>query len=455
MTTHDVSTVRFASSEPYADLRAYTGPARPPLVRRRPRIFAGVARGLSIHLGGDVHVWRAVFVLLLPYFGLGLILYLIFALSLPSSEEALARKQAPRLARTLASRSADAEYGVDGEASDSSELASAGRSRMQPLFIIALALLAIILILWLGGIAGAEYFAASSIIPALLVISGAAVAWSYPMDKQSAPVSTTVIGSLMAAAGAFIFVAVRISFSQAILGVMTGGSLIAVMALVVIPVFVNNRNLLQTEREARIREGARADIAAHLHDSVLQMLSLIRARANEPEVVATLARSQERDLRRYLYSGVVDESESVAQQLHDVAGEIEENFRAQIDVVITGDNVPDESSRALVGATREALTNACKHAGGAPISLYAELGKRCEVFVRDRGGGFDLDEALAGTSAGIRESIIYRLEKVGGNAEFRTPLPTGGSEVRLTVERRDVEESRYSTQDSNGGEQDD
>lgn len=444
MTTNDVSPQLHVSQHLYEDLRIYSGPARPPLVRRRPRILGGVARGLSVHLGGDVLAWRVVFLLLVPFFGLGLVLYLVLALSLPSSEEALAKRQAPRLARALVSRA--------DPMGDDDPFASA---RKQPLVIIALALLAIAVVQALAGSADVAGFSTGIIVPILLVISGAAVAWSYPMDKQPAPVSTTVIGALIAAAGAFIFTAVRVSLRQAFLGVMTGGMLIVLMALVVIPVFVNNRNLLRAEQEARIRERERADIAAHLHDSVLQTLSLIRARAHEPEVVATLARSQERDLRRYLYSGVVDESVSIAQQLRDVAGEIEENFRAQIDVVITGDAVPDESGRALVGATREALTNACKHAGVAPISLYAELGQRCEVYVRDRGEGFDLDEALAGTGAGIRESIICRLEKVGGYAEFRTPLPTGGSEVRLTIERCDVGEHGASAFAENGGDQDD
>ena len=52
---------------------------------------------------------------------------------------------------------------------------------------------------------------------------------------------------------------------------------------------------LIAERTARIKEEQRAEIAAHLHDSVLQTLALIQNRAGASSEVARIARAQERE----------------------------------------------------------------------------------------------------------------------------------------------------------------
>jgi signal transduction histidine kinase len=195
---------------------------------------------------------------------------------------------------------------------------------------------------------------------------------------------------------------------------------------------------LAAERVARARSQERAEVAAHLHDSVLQTLALVQKRADEPEEVAKLARRQERELRSWLAGeGPARPGERLADALKTVAVEVEEQHGAQVEVVVVGDAPLDERRGALVAATREALTNAAKFASdGGPVRLYAEIEPNLvKVFVDDRGPGFDA-QTVPEDRQGIRESIIGRMERHGGRAEIRTGSGNG-TEVELTLERED------------------
>ena len=208
----------------------------------------------------------------------------------------------------------------------------------------------------------------------------------------------------------------------------------AVAALLILPLFARLVRSLASERSARIREQERAELAAHLHDSVLQTLALIQKRAEDPREVASLARHQERDLRRWLFERP-DESggDSVRAALRRAVGEVEELQRVPIEAVIVGDQPLDARLDALVPAAREALTNAAKFAGTDRIDLYAEIDeRRVEVFVRDRGCGFDLDQ-MPDDRRGVRDSIVGRVERHGGRVAIRT-APGEGTEVQLTME---------------------
>ncbi|NKY39790.1 sensor histidine kinase, partial [Cellulomonas septica] len=194
---------------------------------------------------------------------------------------------------------------------------------------------------------------------------------------------------------------------------------------------------LGDERAARARESERADIAAHLHDSVLQTLALIRARADDAAEVARMARAQERELREWMYDERPAPGTSVAAVVKDVVAEVEDSRSGPtgdpvaIDVVVVGDRVPDADTEALVQATREALVNAVVH-GRPPVSLYLEVrSDAVEVFVKDRGDGFDVD-AIGPDRFGVRESIMGRVRRRGGTAEV-TSRPGRGTEVHLLV----------------------
>jgi signal transduction histidine kinase len=191
---------------------------------------------------------------------------------------------------------------------------------------------------------------------------------------------------------------------------------------------------LGAEQVARARSEERAEVAAHLHDSVLQTLALIQKRADDPKQIAQLARRQERELREWLTDDQPSRpDERLADALRTAAVEIEDSHGAPIEAIVVGNAPLDEHSRALVAASREALTNAAKFASrGGPVRLYAEIEDgSARVFIDDRGPGFD-PERIPADRHGVRESIIGRMERHGGRAEIRSE-PGEGTEVELRV----------------------
>lgn len=191
---------------------------------------------------------------------------------------------------------------------------------------------------------------------------------------------------------------------------------------------------LVLERAQRARAEERADMASHLHDSVLQTLALIQRSANEPSEVTTLARRQERELRTWLYESSADVEDTLAPAMSSMAAEVENHYKTKVQLVMVGDIPVGSEVGALVAACREAVVNAAKHSGHPTVDVYCEAdGNRVEVFVRDRGRGFDVD-TIPSDRRGVRDSIIGRMERVGGTAEIKTG-PGAGTEVRLTLSR--------------------
>ena len=224
------------------------------------------------------------------------------------------------------------------------------------------------------------------------------------------------------------------SFGQARVAVVAGLLGVAGLALVVGPWVFRLASDLGAEREERIRVAERADVAAHLHDSVLQTLALIQKSSHDPTTVARLARAQERDLRSWLYAGESIDESSLAGALRSAAADVEDTHGISVDVVAVGDCELDEPLRPIVQATREAVTNAAKHAGTGRVDVYAEVSSASvDVFVRDRGAGFSLDE-VPEDRYGVRRSILDRMERHGGTAEVRS-APGEGTEVRLHLPR--------------------
>ncbi len=248
-----------------------------------------------------------------------------------------------------------------------------------------------------------------------------------------------VFGVLLVVGAALLFLS-----SNHILGALGDAALTAVVVIVALGMILApflwrlGRNLA-AERAERIRSEERTQLAAHLHDSVLQTLTLMQKRADDPREVAALARRQERELRDWLAGNGDRRIEgSFAAVLRSAAESIEDDHRVAVAVVVVGDCELDEQAEELLGAAREALVNAAKHAPEpGPIRVYAEVGdEQMEVFVSDRGPGFNLVD-VPQDRRGVRESIIGRMERAGGRAEVRS-IPGGGTEVALTIGRARV-----------------
>ena len=244
-----------------------------------------------------------------------------------------------------------------------------------------------------------------------------------------------VFGVLLVIGAALLFLS-----SNHVLGglrdaALTGIVVVVALGLILAPFLWRLGRNLAAERAERIRSQERAELAAHLHDSVLQTLTLVQKRAGDPREVAALARRQERELRDWLAADAPPTSErSFAGALRSLAEQVEDDHRVAVEIVAVGDCEPDPAAEAVVRATGEALLNAAKHAGDAgPIRVYAEVaGDRIEVFVRDRGRGFD-PATVPADRRGVRESIVGRMARAGGTADIRST--DTGTEVALSIDR--------------------
>lgn len=189
---------------------------------------------------------------------------------------------------------------------------------------------------------------------------------------------------------------------------------------------------LRTERRARIRSEEKAEVAAHLHDSVLQTLALIQ-RTDDPKKMVTLARSQERDLRSWLFDERSQDTQTIQGALSDAASRVEAAHDVPVSVVVVGEaGLPTDRQDALIAAATEAMMNAAEHSGAEKVSVYAETSDSLiEVFVTDQGLGFD-QQSVNNDRKGIRESIKARMLRHGGTATIES-MAGEGTEVHLTM----------------------
>jgi len=398
-----------------------TAVASRPALRRDPAhgVVAGVCAGLARRTGTDVLVLRVAFLLAATVGGLGAVAYAVAWLALPT------------------------EPGT----------APIRRGGWQVAAGAACLVLALLLLFREWGL----WFSDALVWPLWLAATGGALLWRQsvarpaPADRTAPalPPADAEIAGREAVAGVYrggfgvaLVVGAALLFLQAngALGALRDVVLAVVvvligLALILAPFLWRLGRTLATERTERIRAQERAEVAAHLHDSVLQTLALVQKRSEDPRAVAALARRQERELRSWL-SGrpTAGADESLGAALEAAAVEVEEVHGAHVEVVAVGDAPLDDRAEAVVAAAREALVNAAKFAGGAPIALYAEVADgRLQVFVRDRGPGFDPAD-VPPDRRGVRESIVGRMERHGGHAVVRSALGAG-TEVELTMER--------------------
>lgn len=381
----------------------------PPRLERRAdrRLVGGVCAGLAEHLGLEVLVVRLAFAVLISA-GVGVVAYVALWLLVPQRDE-------PEIRRDLGQ-----------------------------LFAYGALVLGLSLFTW--G-AGALNWAVWPVVAGGI---GVGIIWQQAdperrrrwVRNSQAMWLRSIIGTLLVAGGLVAFLAQKIHAGQAGQVLLGSTVVLAGVGVVVAPWLLRLWRDLDTERRERIRSQERAEVAAHVHDSVLHTLTLIQRSAHDPREVQRLARAQERDLRAWLYEPKADAEQDLAAAVRKAAAEVEDHHGLPIEVVCVGDCPLDDRLGAMLQAAREAMVNAAKYADGEPgdqgrtssVSVYAEVaGDEVSIFVRDRGKGFDLD-AVPEDRMGLRESIIGRMERNGGKAEIRT-APGEGTEVRLEMRR--------------------
>jgi signal transduction histidine kinase len=236
-------------------------------------------------------------------------------------------------------------------------------------------------------------------------------------------------------AGTIVYVNESGPFGQGGGALAPGGVAVALVAIVG-PWLWRLASERDAERLERIRTQERAEVAARVHDSVMQTLALIQRHVEDPRRVATLARQQERELRAWLYGRRSDADATLVGAVDAAAAEVEQLHGVPVEVVSAGDVPLDDRLAALVLAAREAMTNAAKFARVSAVSVYVEVGDQAaSVFVRDRGVGFD-PASVPPDRLGLRESIERRMVRHGGSATV-TSAPGAGTEVELRMTRRE------------------
>lgn len=420
---------------------AAPSPTRPVLRRDEAhKVLAGVCAGLGRRLGVDPLLLRVAFAVATVAAGVGLPAYLIAWALIPSDGGTTTSRLGARLRGAPGSWQVAAGVGC----------------------------------LTLGGLLTARqlglWWSDAIVWPFVLAVAGGALVWHQSLARPASEVevepprgpraaattSATADAVAPAAAaphprdlrglykggfGVALVVGAALLFLQAqgalsgVRDVVLSFVVVAVgIGLVLAPFWLRLVRGLSAERAERIRSQERAEVAAHLHDSVLQTLALVQKRADDPRAVATLARRQERELRAWLSDAPqARPDERLADALRAAAADVELTFGTPVEVVTVGDRALDDRHRALVAAAREALSNAARHAGDqGAISVFAEHADgRTEVFVRDRGPGFD-PESVPADRRGVRESIVGRMDRHGGTAVVHSS-PDTGTEVELVL----------------------
>ena len=239
---------------------------------RQGRLLAGVAAGTAAHLRLDPLVVRIAFVIL-GVAGFGVVAYGLLWLTVPVG---------------------------DGDPDDSAP--DPARRKLTSRQIAALAVLAVLAFSLAGKIASSG---GAVLLPALVLVVGLAVIWRQ-LDADRTlrmPAVRWILagGAVLAAGGVVLLLATTGQLANARNGFAATLVILVGVVLATAPLWRRLLDSRAAERGARIRSEERAAVAAHLHDSVLQTLALIQRHADEPQAVSRLARSQERELRTWLY----------------------------------------------------------------------------------------------------------------------------------------------------------
>ena len=389
----------------------------------------GVAGGLSARFGLDANLIRFAFVLVAIGAGTGLAAYVVAWLVVPAQ----------------------------GSTTSIGRRALADRRTVGLALAFVTGLVALVLVLGALGLS----FADNLVWPVSIAVGGLVLVWRGADEEERAhlgeligrapligtperrtrraTVVRIVVGGLLVAGGLGGLVASRHSTLDALKTVLIANVVIVGFLIVFGPWWLGLARDLAVERRERVRSEERANMAATVHDSVLQTLALIQRAAGDHGEVTRLARAQERELRAWLFEGrspgsFTGEVSTVSQAVTVIEGDVEASHRVAVESVTVGDCELTVELRALLAAGKEATVNAAKWSGASSVSLFVEVEPtQVSVFVRDRGRGFD-PEAVADDRQGIAESVRARMTRHGGTAVIRSS-PGQGTEVELIMPR--------------------
>ncbi|GAA3596985.1 ATP-binding protein [Klugiella xanthotipulae] len=396
------------------------------MVRPRLRVIGGVCTGLAQHTGWSVSLIRTLMLASAAAGGAGFVFYAWLWVTTPSGDGTLAG--IPKSASEVLQR-------PSGNEEDA--LKGPGVRRL-PLTEILLGLALLVIGLALVARQLGVEVPLSLIIPLVVICAGVGLAWRQ-FDGIRRASHSSGSSALVRILGAVVLVALGILLFF-VMGdrpnvwtvIVAALSVLLGVAVVVAPWLARLNRDLSEERAARARDLERAEIAAHLHDSVLQTLALIQQKSDAQSDIARIARAQERELRDWLFGEAdVTPDRDLAEQVRAAAAEIEADFPARFDLVVIG-TPPTAGFEVFGAAAREAMLNAARHAGGT-ISVFLECGAGSwELSVVDRGPGFTLEE-VPDDRHGVRESIVARMERAGGDARVSRGPGGVGTEVRVRL----------------------
>jgi signal transduction histidine kinase len=389
-------------------------------------MVGGVASGLAARTGFDVTVVRLVLVLVTAASGLGAAGYVLAWLVVPA-------------------------VGADSNIATQARTDRRGIALAAGLGSLLLVLLLIASVLGAGSFVSLAWPLVISAVGLVLIWRNASAEERATMrrlaepllglaegNRRSRTVARVAIASVLLGGGLSTLLPGQTS--HAILRALGGVALVlAGVMLVLGPWWLRIARDLVVERQARARAEERADMAARVHDSVLQTLALIQRRADDPQKVIQLARAQERELRSWLFDGrapgsIDGRGVTLAAGVRLIQQEVEAQHGVIVEAVTVGDCELDDDLSALLAAAREATVNAVKWSGASVVSIFAEVEPaEVSLFVRDRGRGFDPD-AVPGDRKGLAESVRARMARRGGSATIRSAAGEG-TEVSLTMPR--------------------
>jgi signal transduction histidine kinase/phage shock protein PspC (stress-responsive transcriptional regulator) len=392
------------------------------------RLLAGVASGVAEHLGLEVLHVRIAFAVLAGLGGFGVAVYGALWVFTPVRDDV-----------------------------EPAGLAAASRTGWRPLRamrrgdlgqLVALGALALGLVLLLTRFGWGP--PPRVLVPVLIVAAGLALIWAQadvtdrsrlaraarwgnPQGSRWVTAARIAGGVVLVGVGLLTFLVGHSGPSTTTGTLVLVGIVVIGVGLVIGPFLWRLVQQVDAERREKLLSQQQADVAAHLHDSVLQTLALIQRKADDPRAVVALARAQERDLRAWLYEDPAAPTSSLRAALEEAAAEVETLHGVPVEVVLVGDAALDDGLVAMVRASREAMLNAARHSGAPAVDVFAEVeGRQVDVFVRDRGSGFDPD-AVPADRLGLKGSVIGRMTRHGGKATVRS-APGEGTEVHLSTE---------------------